>query len=84
MWDYLWGMTERQIELILADQPVTIYLDNDKKKHKKGAVGKEDMPVPTASKIIEAQKKWAEKYGNGGSGKIKFNFGGLNTDNGNE
>lgn len=68
MWLYLWGMSERQVELLLADQPVTIYLDNDK-KHKKGAVGKDDMPTPSAAKVLEAQRKWMERNA-GGGGKV--------------
>ena len=75
MWNYLWGMTERQIELLLADQPVTIYLDNDKKKGRKG-VGADDMPKPLASDVNEAARKWSEKYGEGG-GKVNISLGGL-------
>jgi hypothetical protein len=49
MWEYLWGMTIAQIELMSTDKPLTLY-------------GKK-VDYPDEEELEEAQKRWDEKYG---------------------
>ena len=49
MWEYMCGMTAAQIELMSIDKPLTLY---GKKKN-----------TPDEEDILEAQKRWDEKYG---------------------
>ena len=49
MWEYRCGMTLAQIELLSIDKPLTLY-------------GKR-TESPDAEDLIEAQKRWEEKYG---------------------
>lgn len=50
MWNYLYGMTLAQIELLTSDCPIIVY-DDGKKKEKK----------PTFSDIEEVKKRWEKK-----------------------
>lgn len=49
MWEYKCGMTAAQIEIMSIDKPLTLY-------------GKRTN-VPDAEDLVEAQKRWDEKYG---------------------
>lgn len=51
-WNYWWGYTSAQIELLASDCPIVVYPDE------KG--GK-----PSTSSIREAEEKWKSKYGDG-------------------
>ena len=48
MWEYRWGMTAAQIELMSVDKPLTLY-------------GKK-TDIPDAEELMEVQKRWEEKY----------------------
>jgi hypothetical protein len=50
MWEYMCGMTAAQIELMSIDKALTLY-------------GKKSEGPDKAS-LIEAQKRWDEKYSN--------------------
>lgn len=55
MWDYYWGLTAAQIELLVIDQPIVVYKadeDNDK-PWKKGTV--------SGSYAKNQYEKWLEK-----------------------
>ena len=71
MYDYWWGLTERQIDLLLIDQPVINYKHSktDRKR------GKDSVPpAPSRRKITEAEMKWKQKYGNGQKPKLNLNL----------
>ena len=57
-WGYMWGYTIPQIELLAIDAPLIVYSDVNRKDK------------PTAKKIEETNKKWANKYGNTQGTKI--------------
>jgi hypothetical protein len=55
MWDYYWGLTAAQVELLTIDQPIVVYKadkDNDK-PWKKGTV--------SGSYAKNQYQKWLEK-----------------------
>jgi len=55
MWDYYWGLTAAQVELLTIDQPIVVYKadkDNDK-PWKKGTVSE--------SYAQKQYRKWLEK-----------------------
>lgn len=59
MWLYYWGFTERQVDLILMDQPVIVY-DHDKKKSK-GKGGKVENVVSSEADVLLTEAKWKQK-----------------------
>lgn len=61
MYLYNWGMSERQIDLLLIDQPLVVY-KKDKSK-KKGKSSSENTNKPSALAVLDAQEKWLQKYG---------------------
>jgi len=73
MWLYYWGMTERQVDLLLTDQPLVVY-DHDKPKSggKGGKKGKGEPEFADASEadVLEAEARWKMKYGGGERPKI--------------
>jgi len=72
MWDYWWGLTESQIDLLLVDQPLISY----KHEKKKGKNGKFDTPpAPSKLKVAEAELKWRQKYADGSKPKLNLNIG---------
>lgn len=77
MWNYWWGMSERQIDLIIIDQPLVTY---PKTKDKNGKNGSE-VPAPSRLKIAEAEMKWKQKYGNGQKPKLNLNLSDFTTAN---
>lgn len=61
-YDYWWGYTSAQIDLMIADQPIAVYAKNgDNKK------------APTKAKMDDLWARWAEKHKTSASGeKIKL------------
>lgn len=59
MWLYYWGFTERQVDLILMDQPVIVY-DHDK-KGKKGKGGKIEPVASSEGDVLLTEAKWKQK-----------------------
>lgn len=81
-WGYFWGMTESQVDLLLADQPVVNYKrDKKKKSGARGKNGVREMSKPADWKVSRAASEWEKKYGGekkeGESKKIKFDFTGF-------
>lgn len=71
MWNYWWGLSENQIDLLLVDQPLVVYPRNKDGKKKGNGRGCE-LPPPSKKKIAEAEMKWKQKYGNGQKPKLDF------------
>lgn len=72
MWLYYWGFTERQVDLILMDQPVIVY-DHDKKKTK----GKGSKPENVASSegdVLLTEAKWKQKKAEQGDKELDTGF----------
>lgn len=70
MWLYYWGMTERQVDLLLSDQPLIVYDHDDKKGGtSKKKVGKHEFGKPSAGDMLDARARFAQKHGLDGSGK---------------
>lgn len=65
MWNYYYGMTLAQIELLTSDCPLVLY---NTKKDKKKAPSKDD--------IEKAKKKWEEKYATSPSRTITLDLNG--------
>ena len=59
MWNYYYGMTLAQIELLTSDCPIIIY--NTKKDKKDGA------KKPRAGEVNDAMRRWKNKYGKKGN-----------------
>lgn len=59
MWNYYYGMTLAQIELLTSDCPIIIY--NTKKDKKDGA------KKPRAGEVNDAIRRWKNKYGKKGN-----------------
>lgn len=60
MWGYYWGMSAAQVELCVADAPVTDY--GSGRKRGKG----EASPYrPEATDIQDKARRWEEKYEKG-------------------
>ncbi len=70
-------MTDKQIELLLADQPLVVY-DHDKKKKggggKKGRHSTEDNVKSSLGDVKMAEAKFAQKHGLGSDGSVKLDF----------
>lgn len=86
MWLYYWGMTERQVDLLLSDQPLVVYDHDTKKGSTKKKVGKHEFDSPSAGDMLDAMARFAQKHGLDGSGKTsidltKFAGGGLSSSN---
>lgn len=63
-----WVLTNAQIELIASDVSVVDYdFKKEKKKHKKGEFN--NTPA-SASAVMDAAKRWSERYGEDGDGRI--------------
>lgn len=65
MWNYYWGYTAQQIQLLLLDAPVIVYKDKNKKDRK-----------PSVLERMKGVDKYMNKYKDGDS-KNKFDFGRL-------
>lgn len=63
-WDYWWGYTSAQIELMVTDAPLVVY-DTDKKDDK-------GFKKATRKSVSEARKQWEEKYGENGGKSVKL------------
>lgn len=68
-WDYDWGYSAAQIELLAVDTPIVVY---DKHKDKK--------PKPKASEVKAKAEEWQTKYGDKRGEKIDLSelIGGFN------
>lgn len=76
MWLYYWGMTERQVDLLLADQPLVVY-DHESKNGKgegKRKVGRHEFAKPSAGDMLEAKARFGQKHGLRGDGKVSINM----------
>lgn len=62
-YDYWHGYTAAQIELMLIDQPITVY-PKDKKDQKNGG--------HTAAEMKKIADDWKKKYGEPGRVKVKL------------
>ena len=63
MWDYYWGFTAAQVEILTVDQPIVVYKkDNDKKKPWEGGTASEDYANRQYRKWLE-RKKQREREG---------------------
>lgn len=58
-YDYWWGYTKAQIELMTIDRPLVVYKDKDKK------------PVHTKKEMDDLMKQWEEKKRKEREGKAK-------------
>ena len=58
MWDYYWGLTAAQVELLTIDQPIVVYKkdENKPKPWEKGTVT-EDYAKKAYQKWLEKKKK---------------------------
>lgn len=52
MWNYMWGMTIAQIQLLTSDCPIIVYDNKEDKKEKK----------PKKVDISKAKDAWEAKY----------------------
>ena len=77
MWDYYWGLSERQVDLLLVDQAIVVYEKSKDKKPKAGdkKKGVREMAAPSRLAVAEAEAKWRARYGNGQKPKLNLNFG---------
>ena len=57
MWDYYWGLTIAQVELLTIDQPIVVYKRDDSNKPKPGEKGF----TRTADQAQAAYRKWKER-----------------------
>lgn len=65
MWNYYWGYTAQQIQLLLLDAPIIVYKDKNKKDRK-----------PSVLERMKGVDRFMNKYKDGDS-KNKFDFGTL-------
>lgn len=56
MWNYYYGMTLAQIELLTSDCPIIIYNTNKDKK--------DGTRKPRMGEVNDAMRRWKHKYGN--------------------
>ena len=73
MWNYWWGLSENQIDLLIVDQPLVVYPKSKDSKNGKADRRGNEMLAPSIQKIAEAEMKWKRKYGNGQKPKLDFN-----------
>lgn len=76
MWTYYWGMTERQVDLMLADQPLVVY-DHDSRNGKKDGkrkVGRHEFAAPTVGDMLDARARFGQKHGLNGQGKVTLDM----------
>lgn len=66
MYDYWWGLTWQEVQLLSIDQPLVVY--DHKTEKKKGF--KKVNPLD----VIRAKKEWEEKYKGREDEKIKIDF----------
>ena len=58
MWDYYWGLTAAQVELLTIDQPVVVYkADKDNDKPWKNGTATEGYAKSQYQKWLEKKKK---------------------------
>lgn len=57
MWDYYWGLTAAQVELLCADQPTVIYKKDKSNEPKPGEKGFER----TAEQAQKAYEQWKKR-----------------------
>lgn len=62
-WDYWWGYTAAQLELMVVDAPLVVY-DTDKKSKKKRK--------PSALQIARSEKRFLEEHGDGKGGAFSI------------
>lgn len=62
MYEYFWGYTAAQIELMMADCPIIVYPDMKKKKKENK---KSEHPRISGQDIAKAAQEWQKKYGQG-------------------
>lgn len=74
MWLFYWGMTDRQIELLLADQPIIVYDNATDKTKKKGKRGPSDNVKSSEGDVMMAAAKFAQKHGVNGDGKVSLDL----------
>lgn len=63
MYNYYWGYTAQQIQLLIADAPIVVYKKDKKKSDKK----------PSILSRLQGERKFIDKYADGDS-KNKFDF----------
>lgn len=74
MWLYYWGMTERQVDLLLADQPLVVYDHDDKKGGGRRKVGRHEFDKPSVGDMLDAKARFGQKHGLGSSGRVKMDL----------
>ena len=58
MWDYYWGLTAAQVELLTIDQPIVVYkADKDNDKPWKNGTATEGYAKSQYQKWLEKKKK---------------------------
>lgn len=58
MWDYYWGLTAAQVELLTIDQPIVVYKkDNDKEKPWNNGTATEDYAKKQYQKWLEKKRR---------------------------
>lgn len=58
MWDYYWGLTAAQVELLTIDQPIVVYkADKDNDKPWKNGTATENYAKSQYQKWLEKKKK---------------------------
>ena len=72
MYEYFWGYTSAQIELMMADCPIIVY-PNMKNKEKRNDTNK--TPQISGHDITTVAEEWKKKYGQGGT-EIKLDLSG--------
>ena len=79
MWDYYWGLTAAQVELLTIDQPIVVYkADKDNDKPWKNGTATETYAKSQYQKWLEKKKK-RDASGSPDIGKVlsgrKLDFG---------
>jgi len=77
MYDYNWGYTIAQIQLLSIDQPIVVYHHDKKNKD-----GKKEFKKVNAVDVLKAQLKWEQNNANREEGKpivLDFSNFGKNT-----
>lgn len=68
MYDYWWGLTAAEVELMAIDQPLVVY------DHKEKEGGKKKFKKANPLDVIRAKREWEEKYKGREDEKIKIDF----------
>ncbi len=72
MYDYWWGLTAAQVELLSIDAPMVVY----KKEPKRDKNGKIIPKKANAVDVLAATEKYKEKYKDK-ENKVSFDFSGM-------